>query len=466
MEVSLHRDRPDWGEIVATTLAMLACTLLLLVPGFFVPHYFAVVGVVLVALMAFPLVRTYGSCIAGLRRNPEPPAKPDGAEWPRVTILIPTYNEANVLPRSMAALAHVDYPRDRIEFLYVCESRSNDGTQQLLRDQAERDPRFRVFERSGGRPGKSAAFNDGVAQCHGDILVGLDADQVLKPDAVQRAARWFLADPKLDCIKGRAIGLNGRESPLALMMRIERDILERGDIYARQLASGFTFFGGGQVFFRRSVFDRVGGYSEEQLVEDIDYSVRIHASGGRLRVDPGIQTHEENPARLAAWWAQRKRWARGWFQVAAHYLPRIHRLRVRALPRLDLYLTFVYVFIPMALILLLPLGILGRFGYDVGALPSQWTWIWTAAAVAPFVSWATMMVRDAIDGVRHEWREVAALPFLPVYYTMLSIVAWAAFFDEFVLRKPRVFVKTSKTGAQMGGGGVAAGRVGDAVDEA
>ena len=129
------------------------------------------------------------------------------------------------------------------------------------------------------------------------------------------------------CVKARPVGTNSRESALALMVKFERDMVERGETYARHVWRGFTFFGGGQVAFRRSLFSLMGGYSEDMLLEDIDYSLRLHEAGHNILVDPMFLTGEESPASLTTWWRQRRRWTRGGMQVAMRHLPRVSGMR-------------------------------------------------------------------------------------------------------------------------------------------
>jgi len=169
------------------------------------------------------------------------------------------------------------------------------------------------------------------------------------------------ADEDTWCVKGRCYGSNPTDSLLALHATVERHIAELADLFGREVLGGFTIFGGGQTFFRRELFDELGAFDEEILVEDIDMSARIHAAGKRLRVDPDVVTYEENPATLSAWWSQRTRWARGWMQVAVRYLPRLpfdSTLSRRA--RFDAAYTFVYALVPVITIVAAPMLLLDR----------------------------------------------------------------------------------------------------------
>ncbi len=458
VEVKLSSSRSNpWDGVLKLYIALglLAVGIL---PGLLVPVYFRWLTTAIFCLLALVVLRGYLTVFASFKRRTPPPVKADDVEWPSVSVLVVAYNEGTVLPRSMAAMEKVDYPRDRIEFVYVYEKRSTDETALVIQSYAARDARFVALERDDKRGGKAAACNFGLERCTGEILVSLDADQALAPDAVKRAMRWFLSDPTIGCVKGRPLAINGHESILALAAKLERDVIEKGDLYARDVIGGFTFFGGGQAFFRRRLFDEIGHFDEEILIEDIDYSIKIHQAGHRLVVDPTIHSYEEHPAAFRAWWAQRKRWARGWMQITRRYLPRIFTdMRgVSIVGKADLLQTLAYVIIPLAFTVMLPLTLVKIAGYDTRTFVPGESIGWTVFGLTPFVAWIAIWIQDRRDGVQHAWREVVALAAFGFYLSILAVANWSAFIDEFILNRPSVYVKTSKTGAHLPHAGPAA----------
>lgn len=417
-----------------------------LAPGFLVPWYFPALSTLLFFGLLLIVARAYLAAIVSFAPA-RTPARVQDANLPRVSVLVPAYNEVAVLPETMRSMLAVDYPAELIEFVYIYEARCKDGTNEVVREFAKRDNRFKAVERDAPGGGKAAATNFGLRHCTGEFIVSLDADHILDPGAVRRAIAWFAADSKIACVKGRSMGRNGDETYLAMQAKVERDVAEKADIYMRHVLKGFTIFGGGQAFFRKRIFDQIGQFDETILVEDIDFSVRIHASGNRLVVDPSILTFEENPAYLAPWWAQRKRWARGWMQVASRYLPRIHKLpNLTVRQRMDMYHTFAYVILPVAFIMLFPLFLLGLAGFDTAAWGVTSSLPWQMFALAPAFMSACVLLQDRLHGIRHPLREVLGVITFWPYLIFQTGVFWSAFLEEFVLRRPSVYVKTEKTG--------------------
>lgn len=453
MDVKLSGSKSKAGEraIKWTLGIVLACALV--APGVFWTPYLRILSTLLFAGLALIAGRALIAGLLTFKRSPVPAPKPEGVDWPTVSVLVVAYNEAAVLPRTMASMLHIDYPHDKIEFVYVYEKRSTDGTGALVRSFAEGDRRFVPVERDSPRGGKAAATNYGLDHCTGEFLMSLDADHSVEPHIVKRAVQHLLADPKVGCVKGRAMGMNAKESFLANLTKVERDAIEKGDIYVRQVMNGFTFFGGGQAIFRRSVFESVGRFDEEILVEDIDFSVKLHAAGWKILVDPEIRTHEENPARLKDWWAQRKRWGRGWMQVASRYMPQLATMpNISLFQRADLAFTLLYVLMPVLFVAGFPLKLVGLLGYDTRTY-IPWDGVeavgWTLFGVTPFIGWLCMWMQDRRDGVKHAWREFPAFLFLQSYLVFQTLVFWDAFLEEHILQKPSVYVKTTKTGGDL-----------------
>jgi cellulose synthase/poly-beta-1,6-N-acetylglucosamine synthase-like glycosyltransferase len=226
-------------------------------------------------------------------------------------------------------------------------------------------------------------------------------------------------------------------------------MVEKADIFVRQLLNGFTFFGGGQAFFRREVFDELGAFDEEILVEDIDMSSKLHEAGKKIQIDPAIITYEENPATLDAWWNQRKRWARGWMQVANRYLFSFPKMaKPTWTQRADAVYTLSYAIVPALLVIALPIA--------------AWTWLtpgtiqtyiplpdwilWTIPFVAPGIVSYMVFLQDWRDGLSHHPYEYIAAWTLGPYLIFQTSVFVTAFIEEYILERESVYVTTSRSG--------------------
>ena len=447
MEVKTVEDTSfSYGAVARYTAIALLLIGLVLLPGLVDTRYFRVLNTLMLLGILGLAGRTLVSVILAFRRPDPPELTLDDDELPSVSVVIPAYNEEPVLPDTIEACKAVDYPAEKLEVVLCYEADSSDRTGEICRAAAAEDPRFKAVKRDEPGGGKAKAVNYALGHATGDVIASIDADHCFKPDAVRRAVAWFDSDEDIWCIKGRCYGNNPTDSLIALHATLERHIAEKGDLYAREVAGGFTIFGGGQAFFRAEVFDELGDFDEEVLVEDIDMSSKIHAAGKDLRVDPGIITFEENPATLDAWWSQRSRWARGWMQVAMRYFVRLPRnASVSIGAKLDSLYTFAYAIVPAVIVLAFPLGLI-RFHPDYVVstyLPFE-SYLWTSLMFIPAVVSVILFSQDRREGLSHHPREYLASITLWGYLILQTAVFVAAFIDEFVLGKPSVYVTTSR----------------------
>ena len=138
--------------------------------------------------------------------------------------------------------------------------------------------------------GPAAARNAGVARTDGEIVVFVDSDVEIHPDALRRLREAFGQDPALDAVFG---AYDDRPAAATLVSRF-RNLLHH-HVHAGAGGPATTFWAGlGAV--RREAFDAVGGFDAQRYprpcIEDIELGMRLHAAGRRIALDPAVRgTH-------------------------------------------------------------------------------------------------------------------------------------------------------------------------------
>lgn len=428
------RDVLVYGSILALIM------LVVLAPGFLYPPYFRVVktSIILVVGLDFTRRVIMGAHSFGEAENP------GGDHLEDVSIIIPAYNEANVLEGAVEACMNLDYPDDRYNVLISYEDSSTDNTPELAESLSERYDNVRALK-SEDPGGKAKAVNFGLEKAEGDIIVGIDADHEFEEEALRRGVRWF-SDEDVACVRGRGYGRNPEGSLISLHATIEMHLVERISIFGSHKFGGFCHYGGGQFFLRREVFDDVGKLGEDILVEDIDMSAKLHKNGKKMVVDPQVVTYEQHPEELANWWSQRVRWSRGWIQVARRHLKDIVTSdKMSTRKKVDASLKMSMSFAPLLLFMMIPMYFISSFlQYDTSPLFLSESLVFGASGLANLLLIAGMLVKDRVEGRPHNRREYLSVLTLGYYYTIGGLVTIKAIIDEFILSKGNTFVVTKK----------------------
>jgi cellulose synthase/poly-beta-1,6-N-acetylglucosamine synthase-like glycosyltransferase len=185
--------------------------------------------------------------------------------------------------------------------------------------------------------------------------------------------------------------------------------------------------------FRAAALRRVGGWDAWNVTEDADLGLRLARFGCRVGALPS-DTYEEAPARLGAWFRQRRRWQKGWLQtLVVHTRHPRWLLRDLGAPR---------AFAALALMLGATLG--GLFGPalavaalwrcltgELFAAPTPLAAVGDGAALALMIGGLASLALPILTGLRGRrlGRLRRSLPLLPLYYGLISLAAWAALFD-------------------------------------
>ena len=145
---------------------------------------------------------------------------------------------------------------------------------------------------TGQRSGPAAARNLAATEARSEVLLFVDADVELHPDAVERVRRHFGADPSLQALFG---SYDDRPAAAGVVSRF-RNLLHH-HTHTSQPGPACTFWAGcGAV--RRERFLALGGFDaqayRQPCIEDIEFGLRLHDDGGKILLDPTIQgTHHK-----------------------------------------------------------------------------------------------------------------------------------------------------------------------------
>ncbi len=132
---------------------------------------------------------------------------------PRVSLIIPAYNEEKVVYETVAAAAKSSYPNELLEIIVVNDGSTDRTREELARAQNDFGTRTINLSKNGG---KRRAVVEGFKQSRGKVIAVMDSDTFLAPDALYNGVQYF-SDPKVGAVCGHGKVYNKRENTLTKM---------------------------------------------------------------------------------------------------------------------------------------------------------------------------------------------------------------------------------------------------------
>lgn len=207
---------------------------------------------------------------------PLPETQPNGAPWPRVTVVTPSYNQANFIEETIRSVLLQGYPN--LEY-FIVDGGSNDGSVEII----ERYAGHLAWWVSEPDEGQSHAINKGFLRATGDIIAWLNSDDVYLPGAIPGSVAYLLAHPSVDLVYGDVIFVDQEGN------RIGKFFSEPFNL--KRLVTDFCNIPQPSVFLRRKVADAVGLLRTDfHYSMDLEWWIRIALHGYWLAYTPVERT--------------------------------------------------------------------------------------------------------------------------------------------------------------------------------
>ena len=254
------------------------------------------------------------------RRHPFARRHVDGVYHPSVSVVVPAYNEASGIVRTVQSLLAQHYTG--LEILVVDDG-SSDGTATAASDAFGHHADVRVLTKPNG--GKASALNFGVARAMGEVVVAVDADTLLAPGAIA-ALVAPLADARVGAVAGNA-KVGNRINLVTRWQAVEYITSQNLDRRAFALLNCITVVPGAIGAWRRTLVLDAGGFSEQTLAEDQDLTLTLLERGWRIAYADAAVAYTEAPDTLRGLSGQRFRWSFGTLQCAWKHRGALFRSR-------------------------------------------------------------------------------------------------------------------------------------------
>lgn len=189
---------------------------------------------------------------------------------PQITILVPTYNEADIIDLKLENLSKLTYPRNLSQIIMI-DSGSTDSTLEKIETFSKNHPEMNMKTvKETERRGKSNALNVALKYATGEVIVVSDADCFLVPDILTKSLP-YLSDKTVGAIVGREVILNPNRTWVT-----KNEALYRGLMSCIRL--------GESKFYSTIIFE--GGFSayKREFLDEFDSETGCDDTGTALTV--------------------------------------------------------------------------------------------------------------------------------------------------------------------------------------
>ena len=306
---------------------------------------------------------------------------------PPVTVLIPAFNEAADIRNTIAAVLASDYPDFRV---IVIDDGSTDNTRALIEEARREDSRITLLTQEN--MGKAVALNHGYTKAETDIIVAIDADTLILPDAISHLVSHF-GDRVVGAVAGN-VKVGNRVNLVTRLQAVEYITSQNLDRRAFERFNAILVVPGAIGAWRRSAVVEAGGYSLQTLAEDADLTAAIIRKGYKVIYEDRAIAMTEAPETLRGLMGQRLRWTLGILQVAwKHRRAVLERngIGLLAIPNILVFGTLLPLIAPVADVVFLIFVL--RLLRDIVQHP---TMVWAGFSPTVFALYTVYLLSDVV----------------------------------------------------------------------
>jgi cellulose synthase/poly-beta-1,6-N-acetylglucosamine synthase-like glycosyltransferase len=353
---------------------------------------------------------------------------------PLISLIVAVRNEEAVIERTIEALTSLDYPKDRYEIIVV-EDGSTDSTPQICSELAKKYPGMLKFFHKQDSNGKPSALNFGLQRSRGEIIGVFDADSIPAPDTLSIVVSKFSSGTS--ALQGFTKS-SAKGGLLTKLLSLEHDAWFNVYMMGRRRLSLFVPFSGNCQFIRRDLVEKMGGWNEQSLTEDMEISVRLADAGVQVHYEPSMNCREGVPSSLGALYGQRLRWFRGWLELIIPSVKKLAGGKKRSDAPFLLFSPVIFALFPI-------LWLIGFISLEWVQIPA----FWFQSILYPFILFAFLLLLilagGAVAYVDHEawYKGILWIPMIFLYWGFLNLAAFVSLLQALV-KWPKRWVRTSK----------------------
>lgn len=235
------------------------------------------------------------------------------ATYPKVTAIVPCYNEEKTINKTVRSLFNLNYPQDKLD-IFLVDDGSTDNTWNILKKFSKHE-NVKIFHKENG--GKHTALNLGLANSKTDFIGCLDADSFADPESLARIMSYFENDENVMAVAPSIIV----DNPKTIIQKAQNAEYYMA-IYVKKM---LAFLGaihvtpGPLTIFRKKVFVDLGPYRHAHNTEDMEIAYRMQKNHYKIEQCNDAYVYTNTPRTLGKLYKQRLRWIYGFINNTIDY---------------------------------------------------------------------------------------------------------------------------------------------------
>lgn len=231
-----------------------------------------------------------------------------------VSIIVPCYNEEESIEGTIKSILDSDYPG--LKKLIVVDDCSKDNSFQIIKKLAAKDHRIIAVQTPQNLGRAASAKNYGIKFADTDVIGFSDADSFPEKDAITKCLGFF-NDEKVGAVTCSVL-VKRPEKFIEKLQAMEYTIIA----WTRKLlgyVDGIWAMPGPLALYRKEVIEKIKGFDENSLTEDIEITWRVIQQGYKVEMCLPAKVYSVAPKKIKYWLKQRIRWDIGGIQCLNKY---------------------------------------------------------------------------------------------------------------------------------------------------
>jgi biofilm PGA synthesis N-glycosyltransferase PgaC len=231
-----------------------------------------------------------------------------------LSIIIPCYNEGETIERTVKSVLDAGYKN--LKKIIVVDDCSKDNSYEIIKALAIKYSKVIGVQTPKNTGCAAGSKNYGAKFADTELIGFTDGDSFIEKGAIDKTVGFF-NDKKVGSVTSSVL-VHNRNNFIEKVQSIEYKVIK----FSRKLLEfidSIYVTPGPLGVFRRSAFDKIGGFDEKNMTEDIEITWHLQAEGYKVKMAVPARAYTVAPSKFKDWLKQRNRWNIGGLQTIGKY---------------------------------------------------------------------------------------------------------------------------------------------------